>query len=249
MAKKTKSAEDYMYHLYLHMNEVDHFVVFSGLSNKQMLQSIDLPSNLLLLKHNYEDGSFNIHTQFDFVEAPEISSFMKKVEDATGDLCWVDFKEERYVNQLTPLEQADLLYFSHKHEPLSNPFFVKLQNRFMYYYSFDDKISKVYFRFLADSESIVATLFNKMIREKEVSGSFWRRKAKANVPVIDPFALKALRSIAKEGALFSLYKYDKPSSTYGLEVRMLSDFSFPDEVWDDLDSILKQSYDEHIQIS
>ena len=131
MAKKAKSAEDYMYHLYLHMNDVNHFVVFSGLSNKQMLQSIELPSNILLLKHDYEEGSFNIHTQFDFIEAPEIPLFIKKVEDTTSDLCWVDFKEERYVNQLTPFEQAELLYFSHKHEPLSSPFFVKLQNRFM----------------------------------------------------------------------------------------------------------------------
>ena len=61
--------------------------------------------------------------------------------------------------------------------------------------------------------------------------------------------MKALRPLTKEGALLSLYKLDKPSSTYGFEIRMLSDLSFPDEVWDDLDDILKQGYDEHIQIS
>lgn len=249
MAKKTKSAEDFMYHLYVHMNDVDHFVIFSGLSIKQMLQSIEAPSNLLLLKHSFEEGSFNMHTQFDFVEAPEIPSFLKRTEAMTADLCWIDFNEERFVNQLTQLEQAELLYFSHKREPLSNPFFVKLQNRYLYYYSYSNKMTKVYFRFLADCELLVSNLFNKMIREKEETGGFWRRKSKANVPEVDPLLLKAMRQLSKEGMLLSLYKLDKPNSTYGLEVRMLSDYNFPDEVWDELEEILKQGYDEHIQIS
>ena len=35
---------------------------------------------------------------------------------------------------------------------------------------------------------------------------------------------------------------------YGIEIRMLSDYNFPDEVWVDLDDIMKQDYDELIQI-
>lgn len=249
MAKKYKSPEDYMYHMYIHMNEVDRFVVFSGLSVRQMLESVDTPSNLLLLKHNFEEGSFNIHTQFDYVEVPELASFIKRVEGKSSDLSFVDFQDERYVNQLTPIEQAELLYFAHKREPLGNPFSNKLQNRFLYYYSFDSNETKIYFRFLADCEMIVANLLNTLIKEKEESGSFWRRKSKQNFPEIDPLTLKALRPISKEGALVSLYKFDKPSSTYGLEIRMLADMSFSDEIWTDLENILKQGYDEHILIS
>ena len=231
------------------MNDVDHFVLFNGLSVKQLLESIDEPSNLLLLKHNFEDGSFNIHTQFDFVEVPELPSFVKRVEDKGSDVCFVDFKDERYVSQLTPFEQAELLYFAHKREPLGNPFSAKLQNRFLSYYTFSRNETKVYFRFLADCEIIVANLINKMIQEKEAGGSFWRRKSKGKSPKIDSLTLKALRPFIKEGALVSLYKLDKPSSTYGIEIRILSDVSFPEELWSELEEILKQGYDEHILIS
>ena len=249
MAKKMKSAEDFMHHLYVHMNDVDHFVVFSGLSLKQFLASAEPVQNLLLLKHSYEDGSFNMHTQFDFVMTEEQGRFIKKEDDQAKDLCWVDFVNERALNDLTPLEQAQLLYFSHKREPLIAAFSSKLQNRYLYYHSADDKMTKVYFRFLRDSETLMSNLFNQMIKEKESTGSFWRRKSTNNSPKIDAALLHFYRPFVKEGALLSLYKMDRPSSTYGIEIRTLADYEFPDEVWDDLNDILKQGYDEHIQIS
>jgi hypothetical protein len=249
MAKKSKSADDYLYHLYMHMNDVDQFVIFNGLSTKELLQAIDTPANLMLLKHHYDDGSFNIHTKFDFVEAEDLIHFKKDLDATIADLCWIDFNNERYLNQLTPLEQAELLYFAHKKEPLSSPTFIKLQNRFMYYYTFSNNETKIYFRFLEDCEIIVAALLNRAIKEREVTGSFWRRKAKVKSPIVDPILLKALRPLIKEGALISLYKLDKPSSTYGIEIRVLSDLQFSEEVWENLDVILKQSFDEYIQIS
>ena len=147
MAKKLKSADDYMYHLFLHMNDVDYFVLFNGLSTKQLLESIDQPSNLLLLKHNFDEGSFNIHTQFDFIEVPELPSFLKRIEEKGNDLCFIDFQDERYVSQLTPLEQAELLYFAHKCEPLGNPFSAKLQNRLLYYIHLVEMRQKFTFAF------------------------------------------------------------------------------------------------------
>ena len=78
MAKKMKSAEDFMHHLYIHMNDVEHFVVYSGLTLKQFMSSVEPVKNVLLLKHDYEDGSFNMHTQFDFVRSEEMPRFYKK---------------------------------------------------------------------------------------------------------------------------------------------------------------------------
>lgn len=249
MAKKQKTAEDFIHHLYIHMNDVDHFVIFSGLSFKQFVSAVDPIPNLLLLKHSYEDGSFNMHTQFDFVSVEELSKFVKKMIDTVGDLCWIDFVNEKDVNQLTPIEQAELLYLSHKKEPIHSPFFSKLQNRYVFYSSENDKLTKIYFRFLNDSEFLVSNLFNQLIKEKEGNGSFWRRKTKNAIPAIDPTVLKAYRPFAKEGALLSIYKMDKPNNCYGIEIRTLSDYDYPDEVWDDLDEILKQNFDELIKIT
>ncbi|MFF5996255.1 hypothetical protein AAGS61_16180 [Lysinibacillus sp. KU-BSD001] len=248
MAKKMKSADDFIHHLYIHMNDVDQFVIYSGLSFRQFFSSIEPMKNILLLKHNYEDGSFNMHTQFDYIATEDMTSFMKRLPDIKGDFCWIDFSSEKNVNQLSPVEQAELLYFGHKREPLASPFFSKLQNRYAYYASPNDKMTKVYFRFLGDSELLTANLFNKMIHEKEGTGSFWRRKSKQAIPTIDPIVLRACRHFVKEGALLSLFKMEK-SSQYGIEIRTLSDYNFPDEVWVDLNEILKQNYDELIKIS
>ena len=67
MAKKYKTVDDYFYHLFIHMNDVDRFVIFSGLTLKQFIGSVDSIKNILLLKHNYEDGLFNMHTQLDYI--------------------------------------------------------------------------------------------------------------------------------------------------------------------------------------
>lgn len=248
MARKMKNADDFMHHLYVHMNDVDHFVIYSGLSSKQFFSSIEPVKNLLLLKHSYEDGSFNMHTQFDYIGVEDMPGFLKKIPDMKGDLCWVDFMSEKNVNQLSPIEQAALLYFGHKREPLESSFLSKLQNRYAYFSSENDQMTKVYYRFLADNETIISNVFNKMIQEKEGAGSFWRRKSKQHVPTIDPLILRACRPFVKDGALLSLYKMEK-SSHYGIEIRTLADYNFPDEVWVDLQDILKQGYDESIQIS
>lgn len=248
MARKLKNADDFIHHLYVHMNDVDHFVIYSGLSLKQFFSSAEPIKNVLLLKHNYEDGAFNMHTHFDFVGVEDMPSFLKKLPDMKGDFCWVDFSTEKNVNQLSPSEQAELLYFGHKREPLVLPFLSKLQNRYAFFASTSDQMTKVYYRFLADNETLISNVFNKMIQEKEGSGSFWRRKSKQNIPMIDPMVLRACRPYIKEGALLSLYKMEK-SAHYGIEIRTLADYNFPDEVWVDLNDILKQAYDESIQIS
>lgn len=57
MVKKVRDVEDYIHHIYIHMNEVDQFVIFSGLTMEEFVQCVDPLQHLLLLKHQFEDGS------------------------------------------------------------------------------------------------------------------------------------------------------------------------------------------------
>lgn len=248
MPKKKKASEEFIHHLYVHMNEVDQFVIFSGLTFKQFFTAVDPIPNLLLLKHSYEDGLFNMHTQLDYVINEDLSNFIRKCADTSDDLCWVDFVDEKNLDQLSPMEQAKLLYFSHKKEPIGTPFSSKLQNRFLYYSSAREKTKKIYFENLDEAEILVSNIMNGIIKERIGNGGFWRKKAMDSIPVLEPELLKAYRPYAKDGALVSLCKLDKPNR-FGIEIRTLADNDFPDEVWDDLDVILNQDYDELIQIS
>ncbi len=247
VAKKLKSAEDFMYHIYVHMNDVDKFVIFSGLKFSQFVAALEPLHHLLLLKHSYEDGSFNMHTQFDYIPKEAVAQFVKKATESK-ELCWIDFMDEKRLDQLTPMEQGELLYISHKKEPITSPFFNKLQNQFVYYSSDLEKMTKIYFRHLSDFDLLIANVLNSLIREKERSTGFWRRKVKSSIPSISPEFLRAYRSLTKDGALLSLCRIEKPKVAYGIEIRNLSKYPFPDEVWDDLNTILKNEHDELIYI-
>jgi hypothetical protein len=247
MVKKARDAEDYIHHIYIHMNESDQFVIYSGLSLEQFVQCAGPMQQLLLLKHQYEDGSFNMHTQLEFVPSEEIRSFLKVFVDAPSDLRWIDFADERKLNLLTPQEQAELLYIGHKKEAIRSPFYYQLQNRFVYLANEEENLTKIYFRELADSENLVVNVLNNYVKDNEKGSAFWRRKTKQSFPVMTSEQFKTLRSLLKEGVLLSLYKQEKPKSFYEVEARLLPDNVFPDEIWDELTSILEEKPEETIR--
>lgn len=212
VAKKLKSADDFMYHIYVHMNDVDKFVIFSGLKFSQFVAALEPLHHLLLLKHSYEDGSFNMHTQFEYVLEEDVPRFVKNLlnqKNYVGLILWT-----KRLDHLTPMEQGELLYISHKKEPITSAFFNKLQNRFVYYSSDLEKMTKIYFRHLSDSDLLVANVFNSLIREKERSTGFWRRKVKASIPAVSPDFLRSYRSFAKMGHYFPCIGLKTKSSVW-----------------------------------
>lgn len=249
LSKKIRTADDYMRHLYIHTNELNQFVIFSGLNLQDFIFSVDQLGNLLLLKNiqNSEEGSFNMHTRLAFVEQNELTKFSKQMSDKKSDLCWIDFSDEKKLNLLTPQEQAELLYIGHKKEPIRSPFYHQLQNRFVYLESKSEKFTKVYVRDLEEVSQIVTRWFNHLIQMKERSLSFWRRKPLSRIPHYTATDYEQIREDAKDGILLSLYRVEKPKVAYVLEVRNVADIQFPDEIWDDLNAILKHDATTMIQ--
>jgi len=247
MVKKARDAEDFLHHIYIHMNESGQFVMFSGLTMQQFVHCAGPLQNLLLLKHEYEDGSFNMHTQLEFVPDEEVLVFTKEFMDNPSDLGWIDFVDENRLNLLTPQEQAELLYIGHKKEPVRSPFYHQLQNRFVYLSNEAESMTKIYFREINDSLHLVVNILNQVVRDKERGSAFWRRKQMHVYPEITLEELISYKSILKEGALLSVFKHEKSKASYDLEIRSLPDSVFPDEIWDELTAVVKQDPDERIQ--
>ena len=247
MVKKARDKEDYLHHIYIHMNEADQFVIFSGLTMQQFVQNAGPLQHLLLLKHEYEDSSFNIHTQLEFVPDEEVMSFTKEYMDKPTDLRWIDFADERRLNMLTPQEQAELLYIGHKKEPIRSPFYYQLQNRFVYLSNEEESMTKIYFRELNDSIHLVVNILNQVVRDKERGAPFWRRKQKEGYPELTLEQCIAHKPLMKEGVLLSLFKLEKSKATYDLEIRSLPESVFPDEIWDELTAVMKHNPDETIR--
>lgn len=245
LVKKMRNADDYIKHLYVHMNELNQFVIFSGLSFQEFVSSVDQLEHLLLLKplSTNSEGSFNMHTRLAFIEKHDLLKFSKQVQDKKDDLCWIDFSDDKRINLLTPQEQAELLYIGHKKEPIRSPFYHELQNRFVYLEQKDEKLTKVYARNLVDIYEIVINVFNNLIQMKERAASFWRRRPISLNLQFPQEAYKNFREELQDGALLSIYRVEKPKVDYVLEIRNVSEINFPDEIWDDLNSLLKKKAD------
>ncbi|MEE1130019.1 MAG: hypothetical protein UHX00_00150 [Caryophanon sp.] len=245
--KKMRASEDYLYHLYMHMDEIGKFVIFSELSISQFITSIEQHHHLLLLKCPFEGSAYNAHTYFDYVPKTELLKFKKQVAERKEDICFVDFQFERSLDLLTPKEQSELLYLAHKREPIISPFFYKLNNRFVVYSSPSERLTKVFFRQLDDAEKVVASVLNEQIAEREGTNGFWRRKLKTALPMVQANDLKLHRASATEGVLLSLVKQGPKS--YALEFRVLGDrYDYPDEIWFELRELLKEQADVMIPI-
>ncbi|WP_391204832.1 hypothetical protein [Psychrobacillus sp. L4] len=246
MAKKEKEIEEYLAHLYVHVNEVEHFALFSGLSVHQFIRYFTDLSALLLLKHRYEDTSFNIHTQLEFIVQNQYTRFLKDYLERPTELCILDFSDERKLNMLSPQEQAELLYIAHKKEAFRLPFYHHLQNRFVYLTDEGEQITKIYFRDIDDLYKLIANAFNQQISEKTKSTAFWRKKNNVVLPALYSEKVEAYADYYEDGVLMSLFKLDK--TNYGIEIRSLPENIFPDEVLGDLKHHLNKPADLLIQI-
>lgn len=246
MVKKPLNADYYIQHLYIYLNDADRFALFSGLTFAHFLDAMKMPKNLLLLKHSYDDASFNMHTYLEFVAQDEFSQLRKALGNKKSEFCWIDFKSEKQLNSLTPQEQAELLYIGHKKEAVRPPFYTTLQNEFVYLSSEEEQTTKIYFRHMERLNELVGNYFTQLIRRETSGQNFWRRKSKDLIPELPLELLSVLRNDYREGVLISFADPEKTKNTVELHIRSVDEISFLDEFWTDIQGYIKQDVDRKI---
>lgn len=240
MVKKVNNTEHYVQHLYIYLNDADQFALFSGLTFAQFMDAVKMPKNLLLLKHSYDDASYNMHTQLEFASQEEYPELRKSRAAKEGEFCWIDFRSEKQVNSLTPQEQAELLYIGHKKETVRSPFYSTLLNEFIYLSSEDEQTTKIYFRNLERLNELVGNYFIQLIRRADHGQNFWRRKAKDMIPELPEEILQSMKKLYREGILISLADPEKTKNTIELHIRQIEEISFMDDFHSDIEDYTKQ---------
>ncbi|MFD1032025.1 hypothetical protein [Metaplanococcus flavidus] len=240
MVKKVNNMEHYVQHLYIYLNDADQFALFSGLTFAQFMDAMKMPKNLLLLKHSYDDASYNMHTQMEFASQEEFPALRKSRTAKEGEFCWIDFRSEKQLNSLTPQEQAELLYIGHKKEAVRSPFYSTLLNEFVYLSTEDEQTTKIYFRNLERMNELVGNYFIQSIRREDHGQNFWRRKVKDMIPELPDEILKSLKNLYREGILISLADPEKTKNTVELHIRQVEEISFMDDFWSDIDNYTNQ---------
>lgn len=240
MVKKANNAEHYVQHLYIYLNDADQFALFSGLTFAQFMDAMKMPKNLLLLKHTYEDASYNMHTQLEFASQEEFPELRKSRTVKKGEFGWIDFRSEKQLNSLSPQELAELLYIGHKKEAVRSPFYSTLLNEFVYLSSEDEQTTKIYFRNLWRLNELVGNYFIQLIRREDTGQTFWRRKAKDMIPELPEEILISMKDLYREGILISLADPEKTKNTIELHIRQVEEIAFMDDFWSDIDDYTKQ---------
>ncbi|MBM7707042.1 hypothetical protein ACF3OH_03280 [Chryseomicrobium aureum] len=235
---KLPSVDEYVHHLFVHGNEGQNFALFSGLTFPTVLHYFADTNVIVLLEHGYEDASFDMHTQFEYIVQEEFKDFVTSLKDQKSRLCLLDVADEKRLIQLSPQEQAELLYVAHKKETFRSPFYHTLKNRFVYLGDESDRISKVYFREYDEMMRLVVHLFNQLAAQKTRSNMFFRRRVQQVVPELIHEQFILFEDLLEDGALLSLARLDDGS--FRLELREIADPSFPDEIMQDVDTYLTQ---------
>ena len=88
---KRKSKQDV---IYVHLNEKDRYVLSYGIEFREFIQALyDSINHLLLLKHQFDDADFNMHTLLDYVPKKRVMRLASEDISEYGDFCWIDFEE------------------------------------------------------------------------------------------------------------------------------------------------------------
>lgn len=136
--------------IYIYGDKHNHCFITSGINIKEFVQGLPFPlQNILLLKHDVQWADYNLNSSFFYVEKDYVPQLIQSEKDH-DELCWIDFEELADLDELEPKEIAELLYLSHKKEPLNKPFIPRLNNSFAYLSISDGMYQKVYYKRMND---------------------------------------------------------------------------------------------------
>ncbi|HWJ77279.1 MAG TPA: hypothetical protein VNR61_04270 [Niallia sp.] len=230
--------------MYVHINEKERFVLTYGIEFREFYQVLaDSLSSLLLLKHNYEDGELNIHTQFEYVPNHGLTKFSMDDHYGYGDFVWIDFEELDVLDILGGQAIAELLYLGHKMEPLKTPFFQALNNQYVYLAHDDGWFNKIYYKnmnaFYRLFSEVVANKASELKTEKALLGI----KKKRLYPSIPLEIITELKRFMKEGMVISIHKAYQNRSKLEIPIWVLGDFDNMDDMYEEYEKNSKQKMD------
>lgn len=229
-------------HIYLLLNEKDQYVISYGIEFSEFTYSLSQTmNNLLLLKHQFEEGEMNMHTMFEFVSRDYLTQLAEDDVYGYGDFCWIDFEEEEALNELPGQVIAELLYIGHTKEHLRKPFYNHLSNRYVYLAHDDGWLNKVYYRDFNDFYRMLGDVIPIKMEQMKVEKSILGLKKKKSYPSVPQESILALKNLMKEGLVISLSDCEQTRAKISIPLWSIGDFTNMDEMYDEFAATSAQS--------
>ncbi|MEK3799094.1 hypothetical protein MHI18_12735 [Peribacillus sp. FSL H8-0477] len=233
--------------IYIHLQASERFALFSGMSFREFGHSTEVPlSNLLLLKHRYEEGEFNLNTLLEYVPEDRVGEILKEDVDEYGDFCWLDFEEESGLDELDGQEIAELLYLGHCKHHLRPPFFRKLKNQYVYLAHDDGWFNKLYYRTLSSYLHLIGNVLPLKLESVTIERTWLGFKKKSEIPKVPDEILAHLTPLMAEGLILSFSKAQQTRQKIEIPGWVIGDYVNMDDM---MESYKEMSADHpHIQI-
>lgn len=128
------------------------------------------PDNILLMEGNFYQGHWNRKIGLDYADKDNIEDLITDDVYNYGDFAWVDYKDKDDINNIPPMELAELLYISHMKTPLHTPFLKSLNNNYIYLAHDDEYWTKIYMKNIYDYKKVIEGKILKELkgRKKEI---------------------------------------------------------------------------------
>lgn len=230
--------------IYIHINEREQYTITYGIEFVEFAQTLlEKLNNLLLLKHNFDDGEFNMHTLHEFVPKERLNKLMADDVYGYGNFCWIDFEEEEALNELPSQAIAELLYLGHLKEHLKLPFYNHLSNRYVYLAHDDGWFNKTYYRDFSDLYQMLGEVIPEKMSQTKIEKTLLGLKKKRTYPSISNDILRLLKPLMREGALISIKDIDQNRMRIEIPIWSIGDFSNMDDMYEEYETIVKEPCD------
>jgi len=224
--------------VYVHLNETKHYVLSYGIEFEEFASSLsDLLNNVLLLKHHFDDGEFNLHTLLEYVPREQLNKLIKDDVYGYGDFCWIDFEDEDALNEISGHELAELLFLGHMKDDLRKPFYQQLRNRFVYLAHDDGWWNKTYYRTMTDFYRMFGDVLGGKMTESKLVKNLLGIKKKRPIPSIQMELILNMKMMMKEGILISIRDNVQTRIAIEIPIWVLGDFDNMDDMYEEYEKV------------
>lgn len=233
--------------VYFHLNDSGQYVISYGVEFAEFAQSLPRSLNhLLLLKHRFDDGEFNNHTQLDYVPRELLGKLAVDNVYSYGDFCWIDFEEIDGLDELTGTEIAELLYLGHLKRHLRVPFYNKLGNRYVYLSHDDGWFNKTYYRQINDFYRMLGEVLSLKLSEMKLEKTMMGLRKKRTYPPVGLDIILSLTKFMREGIVFSFRNIQQNRTRFEIPIWVIGDFDNMDDMFDEFAQMKQEKCDARL---
>ena len=217
--------------MYIYLGMMENTVLSYGITSIDLLNDLkNPPEHLLLLTPVNYDILVDSHTGFNILSGyEEVSSYLRNKKIKIKK--WIDYKDNNYLDELTPQELADILYMSHTaNYCLHSPFYYKLGNHFTYL-DLQNGMNKTYYRYLERFYHVFNISLLRHIKNHKLDQIFWIRLKQLKLTPLDNRIINDLRNLLVKGIVFNFSEMKLHKNILKIPIYYITHFVLCNNDW------------------